>query len=315
MNFAAAQTALSLERFSLLARDFYDYIANPGPVYNNAIFGALYSHVYALSAALLAVAASLLWVFAYLLAVALKLSVGFVPVLHEALRQIVEFHRTKLSATDIAIEAAVLLSLTLFLVYKRRILDAYKALERSVAQKSRVAARLFPHVLFFTLSTLVAVFGQKFLEPLSSPSVLPVFTLLVPVARTTMVLFRRSVSQYKHFLGLWVIVAAYYSVTTGCEMLPIDVAYYLPVLRQLALVVAVWVQLSSVCTNLVLSNVGPFISSVVENSIPLARLGKAVNTERLLSVLRTMGMLNDTAERFLKSLFQDTMPRVVETAG
>ena len=57
--------------------------------------------------------------------------------------------------------------------------------------------QILPHVMFFAVAIFFAVVGRKFLKPLTSPTMLPVFTILLPLSKTITVIYKKRISQVK----------------------------------------------------------------------------------------------------------------------
>ena len=90
-----------------------------------------------------------------------------------------------------------------------------------------------------------------------------------------------------------------------------------PFAGEITVVVALWVQASPVCTDIVKSYIGPLLNKVIECVIPLAKIGGdgngnslggiAVIAQPLLFVLKSTGFLNTQIEDIIKSSLQDSL--------
>ena len=165
---------------------------------------------------------------------------------------------------------------------------------------------------------------KEVLKPLSSDSVLPVFSLVIPILRTVYepplvsiegTIGLRSISSVsaigpssggdkalqgtgpadletlaasgRRTILLWIILALYHSFATLLSHVPLVVhlLYYLPFLREMALVVLVWAQFSPL-----------FIEITYESAYPLLyKAGSLIPTSRLEEE-RGMAMVSFLAE-------------------
>ncbi len=279
----------------------------------------------------------------FLVVCVIKLGTGAMPALLSLSRSIIEFHRTQLTVADLLFEAMFVLSMALVFLYNKQILEYLWHLERRLQKTSKEATRdvmrVAPHMAFFFLALIVSVLGRKFLKPLSSESVLPVFSLVIPIFRTvygSLLLSTEGtpgvralsssftinlkagedkILQHKghadletlaasgrRTILLWVVLALYHSLATFLSRVPfvVHLLYYLPFLREMALVVLVWAQLSPV-----------FIEIAYESASPLLyRAGSLIPTSRseeerglaMVSLARGMGLINESTESFFKAL-------------
>merc|ERR1719473_2536164 len=84
---------------------------------------------------------------------------------------------------------------------------------------------------------------------------------------------------------------------------------------------ALWVQASPVCTDILQSYIGPFLTNIIDNLIPLAKIagsdgnksggGLMVIVQPFLYTLKAMGLLGDQSEGLIKSLLQDSVSFVL----
>ena len=289
---------------------FYDYIVYPSDVYNRELFLSFYTYLTKFFISLIEAINASFYLLIHLLVLLVKLITLAIPHLVEVSKAVIKFHATQLTIFEIFIEITILTFLTFFMIYRERISNLWKRVEHSISQKSKRAAKLAPHILFFSVSLLLSVFGQKFLRPLSSSTSLPIFTLLFPFLKTVRSLYYSSILQYKSILSLWSILGIYHAFITAFEPIPIffQISNHIPFLRELTLVVSIWVQASPVCTEIVHSNIDPLLGKVIDNIIPLARIGEKGTgvLQPVIYALKVVRIINDSGEQFIKSLLQDT---------
>lgn len=286
----------------------YDYITKPTDVYNHEIFYPMYMHTIALISSLRISFTNLFWIIAYLLVISLKIMSCALPHVIHFMGEIAEFHRTQLSTMDIVVELIVILILGLFYLYKKRISTAWKNFETNLKSKSKLAAKWAPHVLFFSVSFVLSLVGRKLLKPLSCPSMLPIFTLALPLLKTINMLYRDLTEHFNSMLSLWVILGAYHFLNIFCSAMPFvsQILAHIPFLGEMTLVMAVWIQASHVCTDLVFAAIGPLLSKLIDDTIPLAKIGNTGSVfSPMVTALKFAGILNDSSEQLLTSLMQD----------
>ena len=319
-------------------REAFVFITSTESIYSPELLQGFNGAFFQLGSALLSIAFTLFMLTYYLLVVILKLSVMLLPHTLNTINGIYVFHRTKLSMTDICVEILVVLLVGTFLFFKKRIVVQWRIFEKYVAKKSKAAAKAAPHVAFFTLSLLISIIGRKFLVHVTSESVLPVVTLLIPIYTTLKELYaitplsasdsdvmlhaddssngkRMSITPVKPVrketalnqkLTLWVVLAAYHTLATTFSLVPFSskIAAILPSVRELAVVVIIWSQLSSQFTDIVFESCKPFLRCLA-NTIPASNFGSTSGAS-LVSILRMMKIVNHAQEAYLKSLLQDS---------
>ena len=102
-----------------------------------------------------------------------------------------EFHRTQLSHQELIFEAVIIsLSLLLFIL-RKRISSNWKMFLVNLSEKSKFAAEAAPHLIYFGTSLILSIVGKKLLLPLTSRSIMPLFTTAIPLLTTL-----RILSQY-----------------------------------------------------------------------------------------------------------------------
>jgi hypothetical protein len=79
-----------------------------------------------------------------------------------------------------------------------------------------------PHFLFFSSAALLSKFGQKFLEPLSSPVIHLFFILIYPLIKSFMIWKSPSASttSQEDLVVLWTALGSYYAVSGLFFLIP-----------------------------------------------------------------------------------------------
>ena len=318
-------------------REAFKFITSTESIYSQELLQGFNGAFFQLGSALLSIAFTLFMLTYYLLVVILKLSVMLLPHTLNTINGIYVFHRTKLSMTDICVEILVVLLVGTFLFFKKRIVVQWRIFEKYVAKKSKAAAKAAPHVAFFTLSLLISIVGRKFLVHVTSESVLPIVTLIIPMYTTLKELYaitplsasdsdvilhdnsnngkRMSITPVKPVrketalnqkLTLWVVLAAYHTLATSFSLVPFSskIAAILPYVREFAVVVIIWSQLSSQFTDIVFESCKPLLRCLA-NTIPASNFGSTSGAS-FVSILRMMKLVNHAQETYLKSLLQDS---------
>lgn len=306
---------------SVLAfKSSYNYVFSTVPV--NLIQDEVYATLKRLILSFCDTALSLVYVLAYLSLVLAKLAILVFPHAVNLGKLVVEFHRTKLSKSDILIEVTSIVVLLASFIFRVRIQRAWKSFLHSVSAKSKVAAKAAPHVLFFTFAILFAVLGRNFLLPLTSSAVMPIFTLILPSLASIRVLTRMKTmdedtkkKEIATKLLLWVIVSIYHAIVTLASLIPFSnkLLWYLPYAKEMVIVVMVWVQVSQVFSQIVFDSV---ISKILVKLCAMVPGGFSVEqTDNKAStfflVLKMMYLVNDAQLTFLQALFQDSVATIL----
>lgn len=304
----------------LALKSSYNYVFSTVPV--NLIQDEVYTTMKRLVVSLCDTALSLVYVLAYLSLVLAKLAILVFPHAVNLGKVIVEFHRTKLSKSDILIEVTSIIVLLASFIFRVRIQKAWKSFLHSVSAKSKVAAKAAPHVLFFTFAILFAVLGRNFLLPLTSSAVMPMFTLILPLLASIRVLTRMKTMdedtkkrEIATKLLLWVIVSIYHAIVTLASLIPFSnkLLWYLPYAKEMVIVVMVWVQVSQVFSQIVfdtvISRILVKLCAMVPGGFSVAQTDDKAST--FFSVLKMMYIVNDTQLEFLKALFQDSVATIL----
>ena len=298
----------------------YEYVFSTASLYSEDISNGFYAACIRLGSSLISTLAATLTIAIYVLILILKLAIMIFPHLLTTAQAVIDFHRTKLTYYDVLVEFVVITLFLIFLLLRKRIVNQWKIFVKYVGRKSKAAADAAPHVAFFTFALIFSITARKFLVHLTTPSVLPVITLLIPVY-TTLSALRLMSSEpsndlidsvrkqkiIKQKVTLWVVLAAYHTVATGLALIPFSarMSYIMPFARTLAVVVIIWVQLSHKFAVIVFDASVPFLKYLARN-IPSSNFG-ATQGSSLISLLKMMRILNAKYEFFLRSLQQDTV--------
>lgn len=257
---------------------------------------------------------SFLVVIFYVSLIVLKISVIIFPHLNNLKHSVITFHQTQLTRGELITECVILAALSMFLIFRKSINRLWKKIELSVSSKFRKFISLLPHILFFSVATVVSIVGQKFLVPFTSPKVLPAISLIIPTIYSVILINQRnwqhpsSLNLYvklKNQLLLWVVLGLYHSFATISSVLPFSskIIKVLPLIRELSLVILVWAQLSPLFTQIVFDASLPALKYIA-SKIPSSDLGRKESLS-IFQGLRYMNVINRQQEVFLVSLFQD----------
>ena len=306
------------EAMQFTSKETYEYVFSTASIYSETISNGLYVSFIRLGTSLFNALVASLIIIGYVLILVTKLAVMIFPHLISTVKTVIHFHRTKLTRNDIIVEFSVATFFILFFLLRKRIASQWRIFEKSVAKKSKGAAEAAPHVVFFTFSLIVSIVGRKFLIHLTSPSVLPIVSLVIPMV-TTLSDFRRiedtdvndklrTVKRsvvLKRKLTLWVVLAAYHTMATGLGLIPFSAKFSsaLPLAREIIIVVIIWAQISHKFGDILFDAAIPFLKYLSRN-IPSSNFG-ATSGSSFISMLRMMRVINSKWERFLKSLQQD----------
>lgn len=304
----------------LALKSSYRYVFSTVPV--NLIQDEFYSTLKKLVLSLCDTALSLVYVLAYVTLILAKLAILVFPHAVKLGNLVVDFHRTKLSKSDILIEVLSIGVLLTSFIFRVRIQKAWKSFLHSVSSKSKVAAKAAPHVMFFTFAILFAVLGRNFLLPLTSSAVMPIFTLVLPLLASVRVLTRMKTmdeeSKKKEIatkLLLWVIVSIYHAIVTLASLIPFSnkLLWYLPYAKEMVIVVMVWVQISQVFSQIVfdsiISKILVKLCAMVPGGFSVAQADDKAST--FFSILKMMYLVNDAQLAFLQALFQDSVATIL----
>jgi len=275
----------------------------------------------------------------YLTVVAVsKLMILTGPHLISLIQRVVQFHRTQMSRTDVLVEAVFVLIIVLFLVFRKRIATAIRKFEKSVATSSRVVLRIAPHLSLFVLALVFAVSGRKFLAPLSTPRMLPCFTVLLPVMTTLhrMVAvivpttramlpgsgdgqstqeLREAATSGRQLVLLWIVLSAYHSIATSLSIVPFSqrILQYLPVVREFTLVLSIWAQLSPVLVEIIFEVASPFIHYLAEKipSSSVFRTSEDSVSNFFMTSIASLNILSPQRQGIIRAIMQESTSFVI----
>ena len=305
----------------------YEYVFSTASLYQEDIFSGLYDSFLLLGSSSLSTARAAVTIVMYILILVLKLAIMIFPHFLSTAQAVVEFHRTKLTYSDLLVEFVVIVLCLMFILLKKRIINQWQIFMRAVERKSKAAAAAAPHVAFFTFAIIFSVAGRKFLVYLTAPKVLPIITLLIPIYTTINSLQRVSADKssampsilkkqkiLKEKLTLWTVLAAYHTLATGLALISFSsrVSSIIPILRIVIMVILMWAQLSHRFADIVFDASVPFLKYLAKR-IPSSNFG-ASQGNSVISVLKMMRLINVKHEHFLKSLQQDMIILIIASA-
>jgi len=231
---------------------------------------------------------------------------------------------------DLLFEAIIIASLSAFYIFHGQIMAYIHKLEKQMAKSSRLAKtrthRLLgvaPHFAFFLVSLLFGFFGRKFLAPISSLRVLPLCSLVLPVVTTCWSCLstknsefadmgladlppaelQRLASEGRSKMLLWIVLMVYHACATLLSLIPFShylLDKYLPFLRQIALVICVFTQISPVFSEIVFEVASPVLTWFAER-IPTSSAEEERGV-RALTFLSGMGIITSRTESVVKAL-------------
>lgn len=282
------------------------YIFSTVDIFSSDILVGLYTSSNELGLSILKLLKSLFTLFFYLSIITCKITIIIFPYLISAWQNIVEFHKTQLSMREIIGELLFLLLILLYFIFRKRIIKTWDSFQSYIATKSKSAAKVAPHILFLSSVLSFCILFHKFLEHISTPAVLPFFTITIPLLNTLWLLYYSTSekvmqSNYRQFLGIWIILGIYYSLSTLVSFIPFLISINgskMQIVRETIVVVSICIQLS-----------GSFTEIVLDILMPVRRLMVHVPALSLDSSNRVVGILlyvlSPQHANFLVSLFQD----------
>ena len=282
------------------------YVFSTADIFSSDIVSGIYASSHELGSSILTLLKSLLTLAFYLSIVSCKVTIIVFPYLISAWHGIVEFHRTQLSIREIIGEILFFLLVFLYFIFRKRIIKTWDTLQSSIASRSKSAAKVAPHVLFLSSVLSFCILFHKFLEHVSTPSMMPFFTITVPLLNTLWLLYYSSSekvmqSNYRQFLGIWIILGTYYALSTLLTFIPFLAAISgskLQIIREVVVVVSICIQLSGSFTEIVLDFLAPVRRLMAH--VPALTLG---TSNRVVGIL--LYFLSPQHAHFLVSLFQD----------
>jgi hypothetical protein len=307
------------ETYSSMSQ-YYDYIFSTLPVdYINIRFYEAFQ-IFLIS--LLQTSLSLLHIIFYISLYIIKILILVFPHAVSLCKVIYNFHRTQLTLRDIIIEIIMLTIIFVYLLFRKRIMKSWEMLINELSAKSKIAAIAAPHILYFTVSIIIILFGNKFILPFTSSKMMPVFTLIIPLVRTirmnTIDLNELTINQMKDMMLIWIIIAIYHSIVTALSFIPFSqrILLILPLVKELIISILLWVQLSPSFSKILFDSIIYKILFSVSNMIPAGyRISNTnpttASTNAVLAMFKMMNILNDSQITFLHALFQDSVATIV----
>jgi len=264
---------------------------------------------------------SLVFVLYYCVLLCLKLGTLGLPHVIDVTSAVIVFHRTQLSWWDLLVEFLFITSAITFVVYRKRIATSIRKFEKKFTSSSQLATRAAPHAIFFLVALVLAIVGRKFLSPLSTPTVLPLTTLVLPICTTLFSALsflqntappspeslKSTASEGRHKNLLWIVLATYHALATVTAAMPFSSLvvkrFSFPLMREMVLIVALWAQLNSVFIEIVFEVAAPLVRYFADR-VPSASLGEE-RSFLFLSYLKATGLVPTKYDAFLTSLLQE----------
>ncbi|KAJ1427014.1 hypothetical protein B484DRAFT_450441 [Ochromonadaceae sp. CCMP2298] len=273
----------------------------------------------------------------YLALFCAKISILIFPHAVKYSKAVYVFHSTQLGVSDLIVEFLFITILVLGIVFRKKIRRVWRTFINQVSTKSKKAAAAAPHVLFFGAAFAFTLLGRRFLMPLTSTAVTPLFTLALPLLTTAYLLRDPSgvVEGDSGKLGLsssgkfgssdllddssatnpmddkmllWVIIAIYHGLVTALSEVPFseELLVSLPYIKEMVMVVVVWAQLSPVFSRIVFDALIYHLLVKLCEIVPVS-LGGELQSSYLFSALKVMNLVSDAQLLFLQALFQDSI--------
>jgi hypothetical protein len=261
--------SFNISRLQALSKQFASkYIFSTAPVSDiNNDFFLLFQSFYMCLKELLKICFGLVVCFALVI---LKVLILLLPHALKLSKQVYQFH-LGLSYYDILIEFSFLSVVLFGYLFRKTIQSWWIVTERNISVKSKALALALPHILFFSSSFIISILGQTFIAPLTSPKIMPVFTLIIPLANL-MYLIRRDVQvdekqiqRSSHVFTTLVVLGIYHSIVTCLATIPFSNYFlsFLPYIKETIIVMLIWVQVSSVFAQIVFTSaIKPVMSKI-----------------------------------------------------
>jgi hypothetical protein len=223
--------------------------------------------------------------------------------------------------------------------------------EAYISAKSKAAAKAASHVIFFTTAFTFAILGKKFILPLTSSAAMPIFTLLIPLLSTIWwsrkyqlsgtiagvhtetggdttaaaagsqqfhESDRKMLQLAEKRLILWVILGIYHGMVTALSMIPFSnrLLSFLPYMKEMVIVVLIWIQLSPVFTDIVFASIISPLMTRLANYIPTTSASRSIEehtqqASTIFTALKMMRLINDNQIRIVRAILQDTVVSVM----
>ena len=210
----------------------------------------------------------------------MKLMLIAYPTAKASFFAVVDYHRSEFGLREYIIEFLIIMLLVLWRLYGNEIKRAYELSIKQLNDKSRLAARYLPIILYLTACISFTVMGSKIIVPLITPSRLPMITVLIPLFRTLWSLKMKSPEAVSVSLRLWLIIGTYHGLHMAIDTIP----FALRIVRLLGLdksyfsvfgiVVLISVQLNSSIASLVLNSFFNPVILYIERYVPTTSSAK-----------------------------------------
>jgi hypothetical protein len=327
-----------LNDFKFSDVDSFSYHFATNYIFSTTPFSAIYHDLLLLSYCLYELISSLIKIFFLtvlcFVLIILKTFVFLLPHARSVASSVYIFHQN-LCLYDIAIELCFITCVLLGFSFRKRIRGLWKVAERSISARSKAAARIVPHVMYFSGALFVGVVGRKFILPLTSVKMMPVFTLVLPLARLLLILAKEGLGaldvkqyhRYRHIFVTVVIIGIYHSVVTCLSVIPFSnyLLSVLPYIKETVIVVLLWVQYSHVFASIVFSTLIQPVMDKISRMIPLLHDGYSggVLSESeiiassgnqknfFLALLQRFNVLDAKYSHFLLQLLQDSVVTIL----
>jgi hypothetical protein len=242
----------------------WKYVSSTQPI--GLIKTYFYNAIRRLILALFETFMSLISVVLYVALFCAKISILIFPHFVKFAKAVYIFHRTQLGISDLIVEILSITFLVLGFVFRKTIKRVWRTFIEALYRKSKAAAAAAPHVVFFGAAFAFTLLGRRFLLPLTSTAVTPLFTLALPLLTTVYMLsgvvpdsdsgklssggkFSSSdedlikADPIDEKMLLWVIIAIYHALVTVIQEVPFsdDLLLY-PVIKEMVMVVLIWAQ-------------------------------------------------------------------------
>jgi hypothetical protein len=266
--------SFSISRLQSLSKQFaskYVFSTAPFSEINSDLF-LLFQSFYTCLIELLKICFGLVVCFALVL---VKLLILLLPHALKLSKQVYQFHKG-LSYYDVLIEFTFLSIVVFGYLFRKTIQNWWTITERNISAKSKALALALPHILFFSSSFIISILGQKFIAPLTSPKIMPVFTLIIPLANLVYLIRRdvhvdgKHIQRYNHVFTTLVVLGIYHSIVTCLSTIPFSNYFlsFLPYIKETIIVILVWVQVSSVFAQIVFTSAIKPVMSKISGYLP-----------------------------------------------
>ena len=301
-----------------ISTEAYNYIFNASGIYNEFIFEGLKSSLVAFILNFANVVVSISTFLLFIGIIVAKIFLLGLPYLKLFGAAVFDFHVNQLSVYDILIELSIILTLVLYILYRKRLHASWRKLENYVACRSKVAAKIAPHFLFFLFATILSVVGRNIIFPLATPGGLALITLVLPLFKTIRILYISNNLEFSSQLKVWVVLAVYHVAAETLRYIPYSTAVLgrLVVARAFVAIVTVWAQAFPFCANVVFESSAPVLERYTRLLPTLDVDAKDGMTNKLLmafTAMRFIGIISAAQQEYLVSLSKGLLREGVTT--